>query len=329
VARLDCSQSRSLPHHLPDQDQPTLGSQDIDSGELNIRGRETHSKRVTPFTEISVPQTKTTKGANLHPLPNLAGKDTAPGKMASYIQLHMELDTRDCNPTPQQRAVYSYHEEIHSDAADDIYSFEWFERTKLFFKQFGRPEKRVTTLRTWEMVEELDFGAFFLAHPVAAYSLWHLLQACYDLDRVVCGCSQEELAKRKAMKPFVYLRAKRIRIQWVKSLKHLKEKIECGTLEGDELVRTLYDILCGVERLVASSTALKENFAVNLRDMIFVDKMLQKVTTFVDDRCGMIAAHLKLEESQETSRQENESSSDEALGKDPETFTERNLTGTR
>jgi hypothetical protein len=63
--------------------------------------------------------------------------------------------------------------------------------------------------------------------------------------------------------------------------------------------------------------------------MIFVDEMLQKVTTFVDDRCGMIAAHLKLEESQETSRQESESSSDEALGKDPETFTERNLTGIR
>jgi hypothetical protein len=243
--------------------------------------------------------------------------------MASYIQLHTELDSQDCNPTPQQRAVYSYHEKIHSDAADDIYSSEWFQRTKLFFKQFAKQQKHVTALTSWEMVEDLDFGAFFLAHPVAAYSLWHLLQACYELDRVVCGFSHEELPKVEKwqlLKPFVYLRARKISTQWVKSLKFLKEQIECGALEGDELVRTLYDILCGVEKLIASSAALKDVFAVHLRDMIFVDEMLQKVNTVVDDRCGMIAAHLKLEDSKEISRQESESSSDEASGKSSESF---------
>jgi hypothetical protein len=90
--------------------------------------------------------------------------------MASYIQLPTRIDSQDCNPTPQQRAVYSYHEALDSDAADDIYSFEWFQRTKSFCTQFAKQDAtHVTTLTTWELVEDLDFGAFFLAHPVAAY----------------------------------------------------------------------------------------------------------------------------------------------------------------
>jgi len=238
--------------------------------------------------------------------------------MSSYIELPTAIDGQDCDPTPQQRAVYSYHEALHSDAADDIYSFEWFQRTKSFFKQFARSDAQATMLTTWEMVEDLDFGAFFLAHPVAAYSLWHLLQSCYELDRVVCGSSREELRiveSWESLKPFVYLKSKKIRTKWSNSLQLLKKKIECGALEGDPLVRRLYDILCGVERLENSLADLKENFSVNLKDMKFVDKMLEKVDRVVDDRCRMIADHLKLEDSQQASRHESESESDEASGK--------------
>lgn len=239
--------------------------------------------------------------------------------MASYIQLPTTIDGQDCNPTPQQRAVYSYHEALDSDAADDIYSIEWFQRTKSFFKQFAKQDAaHITTLTTWEMVEDLDFGAFFLAHPVAAYSLWHLLQACYDLDRAVCGSSQEELhmvEKWESLKPFVYMRSKKVQTKWSKSLKHLKKEIECGALQGDLLVRRLYNILCGVERLQHSSAALADIFSINLKDMKFVDKMLDKVADVVDSRCSMIANLLKLEDSQETSGHEIEGSNDEGLGK--------------
>jgi len=238
--------------------------------------------------------------------------------MGSYIQLPTVIDGQHCDPTPQQRAVYSYHEALHSNAADDIYSFEWFQRTKSFFKQFARSDKQATTLTTWEMVEDLDFGAFFLAHPVAAYSLWRFLQSCYKLDRVVCGSSREELRiveSWELLKPFVYLNSRRIRTKWSNSLKHLKKEIECGALGGDPLVRRLYDILCGVERLEDSLADLKENFSVNLKDMKFVDKMLKKIAKVVDGRCRMIADLLKLEDSQQASRHESESESDETLGK--------------
>lgn len=244
--------------------------------------------------------------------------------MASYIQLPTTVDGRDCNPTPQQRAVYSYHEALDSDAADDIYSFEWFQRTKSFFEQYAKQDAHVTTLTTWEMVEDLDFGAFFLAHPVEAYSLWHLLQACYELDRVVCGSSQEELrlvASWESLKPFVYMRSKKVRTKWNKSLRLLKKEIECGALEGDTLVRRLYDILCGVERLQNSAAALTDNFSANLKGMKFVDKMLDKVDDVVESRCSMITTLLKLEDSQETSRHETEGSIDNALGKFSNSFT--------
>jgi hypothetical protein len=238
--------------------------------------------------------------------------------MGSYIQLATAIDGQDCNPTPQQRAVYSYHDALQSDAADDIYSSEWFQRTKSFFKQFARSNAQATTLTTWEMVEDLDFGAFFLAHPVAAYSLWHLLQACYELDRVVCGSSPENLRvveSWESLKPFLYLKSKKVRTKWSKSLKLLKTEIEHGDLEGEPLLRRLYDILCGVERLENSLADLKENFLANLKDMKFVDKMLEKIATVVEDRCCMIEDLLKLEDSQQASRQERECSSDEGLGK--------------
>jgi hypothetical protein len=238
--------------------------------------------------------------------------------MASYIHLPTMTDGQDCNPTPQQRAVYNYHEALDSDAADDIYSFEWFQRTRSFSEQFAKQDvAHITTLTTWEMVEDLDFGAFFLAYPVEAYSLWHFLQACYELDRVVCGSSQEDLRlveKWESLKPFVYMRSKKVQAKWSKSLKHLKKEIECGALHGDVLVQTLYSILCGVEKLQNFSAALADNFSVNLKDVKFVDKMLDKVADTVEDRSSMIANILKLEDSQETSRQEAEDSSDEALG---------------
>jgi hypothetical protein len=116
------------------------------------------------------------------------------------------------------------------------------------------------------------------------------------------------------------MRSKKIQSKWSKSLKRLKKEIECGALHGDLLVRTLYNILCGVERLQDFSAALADNFSANLKGMKFVDKMLDKVADTVDNRSSMIANLLKLEDSQEMSRHEAEGSSDEALGIFPNLF---------
>lgn len=217
-----------------------------------------------------------------------------------YIQIEPAVDKYDCNPTPQQRAIYNFHERRHSAEADDIYSLEWFQRTKSFLEKFSQSDAHPKTLNSWDMVEDLDLGEFFLAHPISGYSLWNMLQACYDLDRIICGNSaqdMERVEKWQTYKPFIYFKDKdkKIRDKWRKSLKLLKKEIECGFLEGDPLVQKLYGILIGVERLESAFEALEDNFSANLKGLKYVDDMLDKIAKVVDDRRRMIAENLKLD----------------------------------
>jgi len=236
---------------------------------------------------------------------------------SSYIQIVNSIQGQNLNPTPQQRAVYGFYDARHSDAAEDIYSPEWFQLTQSFFEAFARENPNPITLKSWEMVEDLDFGAFFLAHPVAAYSLWHMLQACYELDRVICGTSVEELktiATWQRLKPFIYLKSKKVRQKWGESLKSLKKQIECGALDGEELMSKLNEILFGVERLEHSLAEMQDNFKINLKDMKYADKMLEKVADVVEERRRMIVDLLHLEDSEPVSGSDGETSNDDTLG---------------
>jgi hypothetical protein len=248
--------------------------------------------------------------------------------MTEYIEISPALDWPIYNPTAQQRAVYGFYERRNSDDASDIYSPEWFQRTKSFMERFAAPDVRttVTTLKSWAVVEDLDFGAFFLAHPIAAFALWRLLQASYELDRAVCGGSggddgasaetQRELAAWQEMKPFPYLKSDAIRAKWSSALQRLKKEIECGALEGDALVRALYSILCGVERLENAFVALQDSFSVNLKNLIYMDKMLDEIRDAVDSRCRMIVDVLKLDENEDENalQSHRDGSNEGALG---------------
>jgi exonuclease V gamma subunit len=219
-----------------------------------------------------------------------------------YIQIQPVLSRQGSNPTPQQREIYNFHERLHSAQADDIYSLEWFQRTQHFQEKFAQSAAHSKTLDSWEMVEALDLAEFFLAHPIAGYSLWNMLQACFELDRVICANSAQELdrvERWQLYKPFIYFKdkEKKIRGKWKKSLKLLKKEIECGFLEGDSLVQKLYGILSGVERLESAFRALEDDFPVNLKGLQFVDDMLKKIATVVEDRRRMIAEILRLDDS--------------------------------
>lgn len=66
--------------------------------------------------------------------------------------------------------------------------------------------------------------------------------------------------------------------------------IKKGGLKGDALVSRLYDMLCGVERLEKACVNVEDNFAVNLREMKFVDEMLNQICTTVATRRKMITS---------------------------------------
>jgi hypothetical protein len=216
-----------------------------------------------------------------------------------YIQLAPSLQLPTCNPTSQQKCIYDFYESRHSADADDIYSSEWYHRTVEFTRQTSRQSKAFPTrLNSWERIEELEFGPLFLSHPIAAYSFWQMLNAFYAFDKTVCGTSENSLCKVdewKQMKPFLYLKERKIRNAWRRSLNVMKKEIECGILEGEALLLKLHDLLVGVSGLENAFAALEESFEENLKDMIFVDTMLAKTAEAVESRRSMIANLLRLE----------------------------------
>ena len=217
--------------------------------------------------------------------------------MPSYIKIVAENVAEDWNPTPQQKSIYRHHDANHSDQADDIYSGAWYNRTRAFLNQFAGQYADPTFLDSWEMVEKLNFGAFFLAHPIAGYAFWSMLKASFELDTIVCGTlpDDEFQLENIGFQPFVYLQAEKIRSKWEISLKSLRKEIDSGSLEGDAMIRKIYDIIGGVENLQQSLKALKESFEENLPGMEFVGKMLEQARSAVDGRLQMIERYLNFD----------------------------------
>jgi hypothetical protein len=230
--------------------------------------------------------------------------------MASYIRLGTSFDGKYCNPTSQQKSVYNFYESRHSREADDIYSREWFERTWSFLKQYSTsPNQKPKALESWEMVEDTDFGAFFVAKPVAGFSLWCVMQEFYELDRAVCGSDEVGLGIVKEWenwRPFVYLKSKEVKKRWRKWLEKLRREIERKNLVGEPLLLRLYDIFCGVERLERAMERLEINFGVELEGMMFMEEMVEKVRRVVTGRRAIVGDLLKFEGEEEVESESEE-----------------------
>jgi hypothetical protein len=214
-----------------------------------------------------------------------------------------------------------FYESRNSDEADDIYSSEWYQRTVSFFEKFATENNVPEVLDSWEMVENLEFGPFFLSHPIAAYALWHMLQAFYELDHaVVCGTSNEGVKiveGWKELPPFAYLNAKnskKIRVKWSKSLERMKREIKCGALEGEALISRLANIFVLFQKLESACTAFEKNFSENLKGMMFVDEMIQNIGKVVQQRRQIIMALLSPGDEVQAPTSDTESSSDSKMG---------------
>jgi hypothetical protein len=223
------------------------------------------------------------------------------------------IDDSNSNPTRQQRAVYSWHEARNSDAADDIFSTEWFKRTKSFLEKHSNPDSPDVKLEDLKKVEDLEFSAFFIQHPIPAFALWQFLQACYSLDRVVCinplsyensrRADETKVQGWEKLLPFQYLNASsskdgRIRKKWIESMGQLKKEIESNALEGERLVSRLYDMYTGIDRLQSSLSGLRLGFGESQKDLKFKREMLDKAANVVEERLKITSTVLKLEGNQ-------------------------------
>merc|ERR1711977_342807 len=201
------------------------------------------------------------------------------------IELHSSMETgyleaitpvnhncSDFHPKDNQKAVYRWYDRKYSEAAWDIYSNDW--ELRIFEWHQAWHAAHQTALQetnpkfnTNPQLENLPLGKFFLAHPIAGFSLWRVLQACYSLDRAVCG-DTDEVASWQEFVPFKYLKADKIDLKWQKEF-----------------------------------AALTENFRENLSEKKFGYWMVDRVEEGMGTRVAMITDLLKSKENEQESVQ--------------------------
>jgi len=190
----------------------------------------------------------------------------------------------------QQKAVYNWYESSHeTDDVVDIYSPEWQKRITSLKEEFTNTyeaEDAQALFTSLKSPEDLDFSVFFLAHPISAFSLWHVLQALYSMDDVICGTSKDALEAVKLwqrMKPFEYLSSKKVKQRWKSALRTLKRQIDSGRLAGEALESKMHAILRAVERVEDAKGFLSNDFAVDLPGW-----NAKKICSVIEERCGKI-----------------------------------------
>jgi hypothetical protein len=207
------------------------------------------------------------------------------------------------DPKEKQKAIYLYYDSQYSDEALDIYSEEWQERI-LYWHQKAI-DNAATNLSSEQNLENLDFGSFFLAHPIAAFSLWQLLQACYELDVAVCGNSKadlDEIESWQKLNPFKYLRDHAVQEKWRASLElfkaQIKAKSEDTEVQEESWELRMHDILVGVEKFETAFESLQENFKANLAGEKSADWMIARIDEDIGKRFSMIHRLLDFKESE-------------------------------
>ncbi|KAH7407547.1 hypothetical protein BKA64DRAFT_422740 [Cadophora sp. MPI-SDFR-AT-0126] len=230
-------------------------------------------------------------------------------------------DCEDFDPKLKQKAVYRWYDSRYSDEAWDIYSKDWEKRILQWHATCQGPlheahrlalQETNTETNSDRQLESLPFGMFFLAHPIAAFSLWRVLQSCYSLDRAVCGTTNEVTAWQQLV-PFRYLREEEVTLRWHDELQLLRQQVTSGRLSFKRRTweTKLYDIHHGIEMFMKEFAAMRNNFAVNLADMKFASWMIDRIEEDVGKRIAMITEMLKFKDSELAKIQPTESHEDD------------------
>ncbi|RDW57684.1 hypothetical protein BP5796_12485 [Coleophoma crateriformis] len=94
-----------------------------------------------------------------------------------------------------------------------------------------------TEYRNWKHLvsaagEDVDIRLLTMAHPFAAYAILLFLEACYAIDKALCGMDMEALAMVKKwhapqeMKAYKYLLSEEMRLWWATELCELENEIK-------------------------------------------------------------------------------------------------------
>jgi len=140
--------------------------------------------------------------------------------MASQSPTHRQAKESDLDDVPLSPSAEGYFK-INTPTRLNV---EWSQRVDIWQAQM--PDKG-TPIEECQSAKEVRFPALFLQHPIAAMSIWNVLEAFYELDRLVCsGESLDPVVDWEAMPPFEYLDARKVERKWKKSLHSLKKDLK-------------------------------------------------------------------------------------------------------
>jgi hypothetical protein len=206
----------------------------------------------------------------------------------------------------KQRNIFDWYEDyqykdvgaICPPDAGDIFSSEWQFRILAWEKKFGQDQALYDKVNSYERTpEELELGLFFLAYPISAFSLWHVLQACYQLDRPICGTStrnNNDITQWQTWRPFQYLLSTEIVSAWETNLQLFSSEVEQSTnkFEKEAAAHRLHAIFQNVQLLEEALSTLEIAFKGQQASMPCPDWMLDFVRQGVDNRCRAIEEHI-------------------------------------
>lgn len=226
----------------------------------------------------------------------------------SYVEIATCMVNEDSDYQRLQQSVPHWGEgKTQSDSASDwtdtafeintpdLLKLEWSKRVEEWQRLYpdgGPPVEDCTSLK------DLKFGVFFLQHPIAAISLWNVMQHFYALDRFVCCTSKESrerIAEWESMPPFEYLEASSVERRWRKSLQNLSREIE-NEEKRDALSSRMEGMLSSTAKLEDACRELQRSLRENLKGLKLVDLILEQINVAVGRRYSMIETYFKTHE---------------------------------
>jgi len=211
-----------------------------------------------------------------------------------FKRLHQSVSAW-CESNGLQESVSDSTETDFKINTPDPLKSEWSNRIKdwqTLYPDRGPPVEDCTSLKG------LQFCVLFLQHPIAAMSLWNVMQTFYALDRFVCCTSEEsrdKIAGWESLPPFEYLEAGEVEKQWGDSLQNLRKEIE-NENNRDALLPRIDGILFGIVKLEDTCIELQRSLKENLKGIKLVDLMLEQISVAAGRRFSMIDTCLKMDE---------------------------------
>jgi hypothetical protein len=123
--------------------------------------------------------------------------------------------------------------------------------------------------------EDVDIRLLTRGHSVAGYALLLFLEACYDVDKALCGTDVEALAKVKVwhipqeMKAYKYLLSEEMKLWWATELAELEDEIITSFLKRvapSLRIGSLRQCLARVELVMKCAEGIKGNIWTQMEE---------------------------------------------------------------